>query len=110
MPAYREAGGFFAAEYDLVPIYQFADELEPDRRFMKGEVSFLCNPVDKVRCRHAACHAEGPTPAFGKVICQQCYDLIRRDEFAAPINDPKSVSVPVCSQSECEAFGLNFRP
>ena len=35
MPAYRKTCGFLAAKDDLVFIYQFANEFEADRRFVK---------------------------------------------------------------------------
>src|SRR3954451_7582553 len=104
MAAYRETCGFLAAKYDLVFIYQFADEFEPDRRFMKLNAPVFCYAIDQVRCRNASRHALRPSSAFNQIICQKSDQLIRRNELAIAVDHSKPVRITVGREPEREFF------
>src|SRR6187399_1102746 len=96
MPAYRETGGFLTAQNYLVSIYQFADVLKTDRRFVQRQAPLSRDPVYQVRGRHASCHALCPAAALGQIICQKGDEVVWCNKFAITVDNTKSVAVAIC--------------
>src|SRR5205085_2476300 len=72
--------------------------------FVNLEAACFCNSVDKMRRCNTPCDSLGPTAAFGKIICQKCDQLIRRNKFAAAVNDPKSIAVTISRKPKRKPF------
>src|SRR5215217_3721753 len=102
MTAYRKTGRFLAAEDDLVFIYQFAYELESNRRFVQFQTAFFCNSIDQVRRRNAPSNSVRPTAALRKIICQHRDQLVRCYERSVAVNDPESVGIAVCGDAKLQ--------
>ena len=69
MPFDRQPSALFAAEDDLVFVEQFANELEPDRRFKTAAPVPRGDLIEQVRRRYAACYTARPRgPRLAQVI------------------------------------------
>src|SRR5690242_8473268 len=104
MPAYRKSRGLFSAKDDLVFIYQFADILKSNRRFVQFESPIFGNSVNQVRRCNASCYAFSPPAAFSQIICQKSDQLVRRYERSVAVDHTKSVAVSVRRKPQCQTF------